>query len=194
MAGALADAAAVFAWLTHDLGHSIEDVVLYGQSVGSGPTSALAAAGAPGAHVSGVVLHSPIASGVRTLKPGWTWWPPALDIFPNDRLLPRVAAPVLVMHGTADEVVSFACGAALADAARRPSAGGPLWEKGGGHCDLELAPEYIPRLRAFLAEAATHRDVLRAGGPSTPLPRPRWAWGKARAGGKGMGVKGEGKR
>lgn len=70
-------------------------VVLYGQSVGSGPSCWLAA---QRPDLAGVVLHSPLLSGVRVLKPHVRWWPAWADVYPNHTLAPRIKAPVLVMH------------------------------------------------------------------------------------------------
>ncbi len=71
------------------------DIILYGQSVGSGPSVHLAA-NTP--NVGGLILHSPLASGVRVLHPDWKRWPACADIFPNHTLMPRVMCPTLVMH------------------------------------------------------------------------------------------------
>ena len=57
----LADADAVFAWLL-SRGVRRERLVLYGQSLGSGPTLDLAAREP---RVAGVVLHAAFASGAR---------------------------------------------------------------------------------------------------------------------------------
>ena len=54
------------------------------------------------------------------------------------------------MHGTADEVVSITCGAKLVSLA--PAAVEPLWAQGYDHQNLESCPDYLPRLKAFLAE------------------------------------------
>lgn len=54
-----ADVNACYAWLL-DQGCKPKDVILYGQSVGSGPTIDLAARTAG---LAGVVLHSPLLSG-----------------------------------------------------------------------------------------------------------------------------------
>ena len=70
-------------------------VVLYGQSVGSGPSCYL---GAERADLAGVVLHSPLLSGVRVLKPHVRWWPAWADVYPNHTLAPKIKSPVLVMH------------------------------------------------------------------------------------------------
>lgn len=157
----LADIAAVLQFLQTELGKRPEDTVLYGQSVGSGPTSHLAAA-TPS--LAGVVLHAPFLSGMRVLNPGWRHWPSALDIFPNFRLVPKIRCPVLIMHGLEDEVIDVQHGRQLHKLCKRPSE--PLWAPRRGHQDLEASPDYIPRLRRFLVECwgdeyAAH---LRAGG------------------------------
>ena len=59
-----ADIEAVYQCLQSEYGISQEDLILYGQSVGSGPTLHLAAK-LP--RLRGVVLHSGILSGLRVL-------------------------------------------------------------------------------------------------------------------------------
>ena len=71
------------------------DIVLYGQSVGSGPSVHLAAAISG---LAGLVLHSPLVSGVRVLHPEWRHWPAWADVYPNQVLMPRVQCPTFVMH------------------------------------------------------------------------------------------------
>ena len=58
------DIEAIYECLETECGVSQEDVILYGQSVGSGPTLHLAAK-LP--RLRGVVLHSGILSGLRVL-------------------------------------------------------------------------------------------------------------------------------
>eukprot|EP00884_Botryococcus_braunii_P006119 jgi/Botrbrau1/15508/Bobra.0225s0001.3 len=58
----LADIDAVYEWLRNQ-GADPSDIVLYGQSVGSGPTGYLAA---KEPRLAGVILHSPLASGQST--------------------------------------------------------------------------------------------------------------------------------
>jgi pimeloyl-ACP methyl ester carboxylesterase len=102
--------------------------------------------------VAGLVLHSPIASGVRVLAPGLRHWPAPFDVFPNAHLIRRVTAcPTLVIHGTADAVVDATAGLRLAELAPRPSLP-PLFVRGAGHDDVAASPLYLPRLRSFLAE------------------------------------------
>jgi fermentation-respiration switch protein FrsA (DUF1100 family) len=120
-----------------------ENIVLYGQSVGSGPTVDLASRKP---NLRGVVLHSPILSGLRVMYPvKRTYW---FDIYKNIDKIGLVSCPVLVMHGTADEVVDWSHGKQLHTLSKEKY--DPLWLKGAGHCNLELYPEYIKHLRKFL--------------------------------------------
>lgn len=61
-----ADIEAVYKCLEESYGTKQEDIILYGQSVGSGPTLDLAAK-LP--QLRAVVLHSPILSGLRVMYP-----------------------------------------------------------------------------------------------------------------------------
>jgi hypothetical protein len=69
--------------------------------------------------------------------------------FNTKRIVGRVHAPLLIMHGDADEVVPFSQGQAVFAAANPPKY---FWRVPGAHHNdlLYLAgQEYIPRLRDF---------------------------------------------
>lgn len=67
-----ADIEAAYKCLEESYGCKQEDIILYGQSVGSGPTLDLAAR-LP--QLRAVVLHSPILSGFRVMYPvRRTYW------------------------------------------------------------------------------------------------------------------------
>ncbi|KAK9726707.1 hypothetical protein RND81_05G232100 [Saponaria officinalis] len=139
-----ADIEAAYKCLEESYGAKQEDIILYGQSVGSGPTLDLAAR-LP--KLRAVVLHSPILSGLRVMYPvKRTYW---FDIYKNIDKIPLVRCPVLVIHGTADDVVDFSHGKTLWELS--PEKYEPLWLKGGNHCDLELYPDYIKHLKKFVA-------------------------------------------
>lgn len=55
-----------------------------------------------------------------------------------------------VLQGTEDDVVNWLHGNGLWKMARDPYE--PLWIKGGGHCNLELYPDYIRHLCRFIQE------------------------------------------
>uniref|UniRef100_A0A0D6QZN4 Serine aminopeptidase S33 domain-containing protein n=1 Tax=Araucaria cunninghamii TaxID=56994 RepID=A0A0D6QZN4_ARACU len=139
-----ADIEAAYKCLEEQYGAKEEDIILYGQSVGSGPTLDLAAR-LP--RLRAVVLHSPILSGLRVMYPvKRTYW---FDIYKNIDKISLVNCPVLIMHGTSDEVVDCSHGKQLWDLCKEKYE--PLWLKGGSHCNLELYPEYIRHLRKFIA-------------------------------------------
>ncbi|KAF7030329.1 hypothetical protein CFC21_041891 [Triticum aestivum] len=123
-----ADIEAAYNCLKEKYGVPDEDIILYGQSVGSGPTIDLASR-LP--NLRAVVLHSPILSGLRVLYPvKKTFW---FDIY----------------KGTSDDVVDWSHGKQLWELCKVKHS--PLWLSGGGHCNLELYPDYIRHLKKFVS-------------------------------------------
>ncbi|KAJ0450382.1 putative serine aminopeptidase, S33, alpha/Beta hydrolase [Helianthus annuus] len=138
-----ADVDAVYKCLKEKYGVKDDQLIVYGQSVGSGPTIDLASR-IP--DLRGVVLHSPILSGLRVLYPvKRTYW---FDIYKNIDKIGLVNCPVLVIHGTADEVVDHSHGKQLWELCKYKYE--PLWLTGGGHCNLEFYPEFIRHLKKFV--------------------------------------------
>ncbi|KAL5573164.1 hypothetical protein UlMin_022761 [Ulmus minor] len=138
-----ADIDAAYKCLKEQYGVKDEQLILYGQSVGSGPTVDLASRIPT---LRGVVLHSPILSGLRVLYPvKRTYW---FDIYKNIDKIGMVNCPVLVIHGTADEVVDWSHGKNLWELCKEKYE--PLWLNGGGHCNLELYPEFIKHLKKYV--------------------------------------------
>ncbi|KAK9276703.1 hypothetical protein L1049_006239 [Liquidambar formosana] len=139
-----ADIEAAYSCLEETYGMREEDIILYGQSVGSGPTLELAT---HFPRLRAVILHSPILSGLRVMYPvKRTFW---FDIYKNVDKIPLVNCPVLVIHGTDDEVVDCSHGKQLWELCKEKYE--PLWIKGGNHCNLELYPEYLRHLKKFIS-------------------------------------------
>ncbi|KAK1562132.1 hypothetical protein Q3G72_006825 [Acer saccharum] len=138
------DIEAVYRCLEEKYGVKEEDVILYGQSVGSGPTLDLATR-LP--RLRAVILHSPIMSGLRVMYPvKRTYW---FDIYKNIDKIPFVNCPILIIHGTSDDVVDWSHGKQLWELCKEKYE--PLWIKGGNHCDLELYPQYIKHVKKFIS-------------------------------------------
>lgn len=140
----LVDISTALELLLERYNRTMRDIVLYGQSVGTGPTSWLAA---KSPQVAGVVLHSPFLSGLRVIRPVKRW-PSFVDIFPNIKYVPKIEAPLLILHGSNDEVIDISHGRELYALSRNPV--DPLWAEGSNHHDVEAHPGYIPKLREFL--------------------------------------------
>jgi fermentation-respiration switch protein FrsA (DUF1100 family) len=110
-------------------------LVIWGRSIGSAVAVRLAANG----HGAALVLESPFTSARELLRASGAWPLWAMSFagsyrFDQAALMPRVRVPVLVIHGTADEVVPFRLGRRLYDLAPGPKTF--LAIDGGGHNDL----------------------------------------------------------
>lgn len=115
-----ADIEAAWSLLRNRYSVAAENIILYGQSIGTVPTVDLATRHEVGA----VILHSPLMSGMRVAFPKTkrTWF---FDVFPSIDKVPKVQSPVLVIHGTDDEVIDFSHGITIYE--RCPKAVEPLW-------------------------------------------------------------------
>ena len=138
------DGQAVYDYLVRELKTPPERILVFGRSLGSVPAVDLAAR----QPVAGLILEGGLTSGQRVLLP--------FPLFPFDRFrnlerMGRVRCPVLVIHGTADEVIPFRHGEALFRAAREPKRN--WWVENAGHNDLAYlaGPEYGRKLREFAA-------------------------------------------
>ncbi|QQR69274.1 MAG: alpha/beta hydrolase [Alphaproteobacteria bacterium] len=129
------------AWLLLDRlaqrGIAGASLILYGESLGTG----LAVAMATERSVAALVLESPYtsladaASHHYPLVPvSWLLW----DRFDSLSRIGQIKAPLLILHGEADDVVPVKLGRQLFEAARQPKQG--IFLPGLGHNDL-LAPE-----------------------------------------------------
>ena len=150
-AGATSDMDAVYRHAVETLRIPPSRIVLYGRSVGSGPATALAARVPAG----GLVLESAFVSAFRVLT-RVTLLP--FDRFDNLRHIRRVRAPILVIHGTLDEVIPVSHGRRLYDAAGRPKQA--LWVEGAHHNDVPL----VAGARYWSMLASFGRGVTSAAG------------------------------
>ena len=155
-AGATSDMEAVYHHAVNTLKIPPSRLVLYGRSVGSGPATDLAAR----VPIGGLVLESAFVSAFRVLT--------RVSLLPFDRFhnlhhIRRVHAPVLVVHGTDDEVIPVSHGRRLYEAAGQPKQA--LWIDGAHHNDVPLvgSTRYWSALTAFGRQVATA-----AGAAATP--------------------------
>ncbi|CAG0896569.1 unnamed protein product [Darwinula stevensoni] len=137
-----ADIKAAFEVLWTKYGVPEEKVVLYGKSLGTAPTAQLAS---KLKKLPGVILHSPLSSGLGMVLSG-TW---SMGPFPVAELVPLIDSPVLVIHGTQDEVIPLSHGKTVHERCRR--AVRPLWVEGAGHLNVHDYSEYWQRVECFLA-------------------------------------------
>jgi fermentation-respiration switch protein FrsA (DUF1100 family) len=105
--------------MTVDLGIPRESIVLYGRSLGSGPTCYLAERLAQEKQsIAGVILYAPFASVFRVVMPNFGFTLLG-DVFPNIDRIPNIQCPMMIIHGEADHVVPCSHGQALVEAAQQ---------------------------------------------------------------------------
>jgi len=136
------------------------ELIVYGQSVGTGPSCHLAA------HrpIAGLVLHSPMVTGIRVISNQDGVCAPAsvfrsCDLFPNVRHIPKIAALTLIMHGTKDEVIDVAHAEHLLSKWPAAIKHEPYIVPGAGHDDVfETDPEEFYRRLLEFIHAATNNQ------------------------------------
>lgn len=155
-AGLIADGRSVLDWLE---AHGVPGGrhVLYGESLGTGVAVALAAERPVGA----VVLESPFTA-LADVAQAHYWYVPAkwmmLDRFDSAARIADLQAPLMVLHGEADDTVPVRFGRRLFEMAPEPKEA--LFLPGAGHVDLfghgadAAAVDFIRRRLPTAAAAA----------------------------------------
>lgn len=134
----------------HLLGQGLraENIVIYGESLGTGVAVQLAA----DRRAAAMVLEAPYVSLIDIAQRQYRFIPVKfflLDTFASVDHIARINAPLLVMHGTEDRVIPLDSGQALFDAASQPKQMAVL--RGAGHSDV-YAFGAIQILRRFIDE------------------------------------------
>jgi len=130
--GLIADAQAAYRFAAGR--YSPQQLVLWGESLGSGVAIALAVE----RPVGRVILEAPFTSAVALGGRHYWYLPVSLlmkDQFRSDLRIGKVVAPVMIMHGVHDRVVPYAMGEALFDLANKPKHFVRFLD--GGHEDLD---------------------------------------------------------
>jgi len=137
---------AAFYYLRDVVGVPWEQIIVYGWSIGSGPSVHLASQ----TPVRALVLQSALSSVLRVALRTRATLPG--DLFPNIDRIGDVACPILIIHGTKDEIIPVQHARDLAAQCRPDSAYPPCYLDGGGHCNLEKVAkqEFYDSFSAFL--------------------------------------------
>jgi abhydrolase domain-containing protein 17 len=106
-----------FSYLTESLGVPAEKIILYGQSLGGGPSTYLAARLARRTPVAGLILEGAFATAFQVAVP-FKILP--FDKFPNIRRIRHINCPLMLIHASADRTIPFSHSEALLSAAAEP--------------------------------------------------------------------------
>tara|TARA_B100001079_G_scaffold89652_1_gene76991 strand:- start:404 stop:1108 length:705 start_codon:yes stop_codon:yes gene_type:complete len=116
--GLYKDARGAVAWLKTK-GITEKDIVLYGESLGTG----IAIEIAQNKNFAGIILESPYTSMIDLGKDKYPFLPVKLllrDKYESINKIKNINSPILVMHGKADNIVPFYMGEKLYKYANKP--------------------------------------------------------------------------
>ena len=105
-------------WL-NDIGVSDKDIILYGESLGTGIAVELATK----SKYSGIILESPYTSMIDMGKRFYPFLPISIlqkDKYNSLKKLSMIKSPILVLHGKSDKLVPFYMGKKIYDTANEP--------------------------------------------------------------------------
>lgn len=134
---------AAYQYLTETLKIPPESIIVYGRSLGGGPSLELASH----QKIAGLILESTFVSAYRVK----THIPLILfDKYKNLDKIDKVKAPILIIHGTHDEIIPFWHGQALFQKAQAPKTFYKVAQ--AGHNDLLLiaGEAYWSQLKQFI--------------------------------------------
>jgi len=150
-------------------------IVAYGQSVGSGPVASLAAK----RQLGGIILHSPLLSGIKVVdpqpdsccRPSCVWH--CFDFYPNDRCVRKLTCPAFIMHGQRDDIIPFYHGQRLHKACPKASRWPAYFPSRAGHNDLVETD-----MQMYFGEVSSFLDDLKkiANGSKVEPPNPDRPW------------------
>ena len=170
-------------------------IILYGRSLGTGPSTHLAHL--LQSNLGGLVLQSAMQSVLRAALPclRWTLW---CDMFASCDLLSELTLPVLLLHGERDTVVRFSHAQRMYELLSKDSRFPPLWVADGTHDNMpkpwihsreksekdseerytekmrvnERNETYITRMKEFILHCHGRAQHMQAANIAVGLPLP----------------------
>ena len=147
----LSDAKEILNTLTHI--YPASRIIVFGESLGSGVALNVTRQ----VHVAGVILDSPYLSVLHRAAATYPWLPTSfllVDTFRSDQWIGSVDAPILILHGTADDFVPPTDSEALAALGRQGNVTRKLYDGQPHVVPLNQGP--MPDIEAFLARVLPH--------------------------------------
>ena len=150
-AGTYLDAEAAWDYLVNTRGEAPGRIVLFGRSLGGAVAIELARRHPP----AGLVVECTFTSLVDVARVHYPLLPVSLILvhrYESVGKVPEITCPKLFIHGRDDELIPFAQGQALYEAAAFPK---QFMETPGGHNEagFDYSDEHLKRVQAFLADA-----------------------------------------
>ncbi|MFN6460444.1 MAG: alpha/beta hydrolase [Nostoc sp. DedVER02] len=150
------DIDSAYNYLTQNLKIPPDRIIVLGRSVGGGSAVNLAMQ----KPVAGLIIESSFISAFQVIVP-FRILP--FDKFPNLDKIKKIKCPILIIHGKADEIIPFAHGQKLFNAAISPKL--YFWVEEANHNNLFLVAEdkYRKTLQEFTKLVKTNQQLPRPG-------------------------------
>ena len=116
--GLYKDAESAVKWLKSK-GLTEEDIILYGESLGTGVAVEIA----QNKNYAGIILESPYTSMLNMGKKYYPLFPVSFllkDKFESHKKIKKISIPILILHGKTDKIVPFAMGKKMYELANEP--------------------------------------------------------------------------
>ena len=129
-----------------DKGVQEKDIVIYGESLGTGVATHLS----QNKNFGGLILETPFTSMIDAAKTFYPYIPVGLllkDKFDNKSKIKNISIPVLIMHGEVDQIVPFFMGKKMYEIANEPKYS--YFTKHDNHM-MEYDENLIKALNSFL--------------------------------------------
>ena len=153
-----------------------KNIVLYGRSLGTGPSCYMAVKTAEQQRladpesavtsptdgpVGGLILHAPFLSVFRVVIDTGCTLPG--DKFPNLDLINMVQSPTILVHGTNDQIVPFHHSEKLYECIQEKFRARPIYIQGMSHNNVhsQVRPLFCDRLSSYLEEHVWPHVVVR---------------------------------
>jgi len=156
-----ADIEAACDYLTKIEDVAYDRIILYGRSLGSGPTCYLAEkATKQNKPFAGVILHCPFLSICRVVLDMGYQFP--TDYFPNASRIENVGCPTTIIHGTEDKVVPFSHGKELFELTPTQHKITPFWAEKMNHNNIEfdMSQTYVRHLQMFFMFVSEQERIV----------------------------------
>ncbi|CAD8068282.1 unnamed protein product [Paramecium sonneborni] len=136
-------------FLIHQLGYKPTQIIVYGYSIGSGPSVTLASN--PQFPIGGLIIESGFSSGLRVIN-NKIEDTPYYDLFPNIDRIQLIQSPIFIIHGANDKIISEDHAKQLAQKSNNLY---DLWiPQNVGHCgidtDIQYRKCYFKKLKEFV--------------------------------------------
>lgn len=146
--GVYSDGKAILKYAVENLAYSTENIIIFGRSIGT----TVAINTAQNENIRGVILVSPFTSGKAQATAGGLGAISILagDSFDNIAKIENIRSPLLVIHGTGDQVIPYTMGKEIYDRATVTKEFVKI--EGGNHNNLQdtYEKEYWPPILRFI--------------------------------------------